>query len=104
MFCVSPSSRFTFSPRAHCQTYVAQFPQRACTATPLNLNWGAVVLGSRISLIVGDALVLAVMWWKTYRLKRAADAARVKTSIIELLLHDGAYFRFMHLVPYACIH
>ncbi|OJT14268.1 hypothetical protein TRAPUB_9180 [Trametes pubescens] len=78
--------------RATHQTYVAQFPQRACTATPLNLNWGAVVLGSRISLIVGDALVLAVTWWKTYRLKRAADAARVKTSIIELLLHDGTIY------------
>lgn len=51
----------------------------------------AVVLGSRISLIAGDALVLAVTWWKTYRLKKAADAAHVKTSIVALLLRDGAY-------------
>ncbi|OJT11720.1 hypothetical protein TRAPUB_11782 [Trametes pubescens] len=86
------SSRFTFSPRAHWQTYVSQFAQRARTATTLNYNWGAVVLGSRISLIVGDALVLAVTWWKTYRLKRAADAARVKTFIVELLLRDGTIY------------
>ncbi len=95
------SSRFTFSPRAHWQTYVSQFAQRARTATTLNYNWGAVVLGSRISLIVGDALVLAVTWWKTYRLKRAADAARVKTFIVELLLRDGAFLTPSPPVPSA---
>ncbi|KAI0820864.1 hypothetical protein BC628DRAFT_1465142, partial [Trametes gibbosa] len=49
-----------------------------------------VVLVSRISLIVGDAVVLAVTWWKTYRIKKAADAAQMKTSIIDLLLRDGS--------------
>ncbi|KAI0631851.1 hypothetical protein C8Q77DRAFT_1228907 [Trametes polyzona] len=51
-----------------------------------------LVLGSRISLIVGDSLVLAVTWWKTYRLKKAADAAHIKTSLVELLLRDGTIY------------
>ncbi|OJT03920.1 hypothetical protein TRAPUB_5395 [Trametes pubescens] len=68
------------------------FPQRARTAT--TLDWSAVVLGSRISLIADDALVPAVTGWKTYRLKKEADAACVKTSTVELLLRDGAHARF----------
>lgn len=49
------------------------------------------MLGSRIPLIAGDALVLAVTQRKTYyRLKKAADAAHMKTSKAELLLRNGA--------------
>ncbi|EIW53064.1 uncharacterized protein TRAVEDRAFT_53479 [Trametes versicolor FP-101664 SS1] len=71
------------------------------TQTPVNLpepyncevnNAITVALHTKISLIVGDALVLAVTWWKTYRLKKAADAAHMKTSIFELLLRDGTIY------------
>ncbi|KAI0667148.1 hypothetical protein C8Q78DRAFT_982484 [Trametes maxima] len=55
-----------------------------------------LTLISRLSIIVGDATVLIVTWWKTYRLKKAADAARVRTSIVDLLLRDGTvYFATM---------
>ncbi|KAI0641614.1 hypothetical protein C8Q79DRAFT_918968 [Trametes meyenii] len=55
-----------------------------------------LTLISRLSIIVGDATVLVVTWWKTYRLKKAADAARVRTSIVDLLLRDGTvYFATM---------
>ncbi|KAI0357258.1 hypothetical protein OH77DRAFT_1422819 [Trametes cingulata] len=55
-----------------------------------------LVLISRCSLIAADSIVLAVTWWKTYRLKKAADAANVKTSIVDLLLRDGAKSSFPH--------
>ncbi|KAI0368193.1 hypothetical protein BV20DRAFT_980856 [Pilatotrama ljubarskyi] len=42
--------------------------------------------------IPGDSIVLAMTWWKTYRLKRAADAAHVKTSIVDMLLRDGTIY------------
>ncbi|KAI9068729.1 hypothetical protein FKP32DRAFT_1671971 [Trametes sanguinea] len=51
---------------------------------------------NKLTSIAGDAIVLGVTWWKTYRLKKAADAARVKTSIVDLLLRDGTiYFATM---------
>ncbi|KAI0659997.1 hypothetical protein C8Q70DRAFT_1053251 [Cubamyces menziesii] len=45
-----------------------------------------------IPLIAGDAIVLIVTWWKTYRLKKAADEARVKMSIVDMLLRDGTMY------------
>ncbi|KAI0357260.1 hypothetical protein OH77DRAFT_1435943 [Trametes cingulata] len=51
-----------------------------------------LVLVSRLTLIAADSIVLIVTWWKTYRLKKAADAARVKTSIVDLLLRDGTIY------------
>ncbi|EIW53068.1 uncharacterized protein TRAVEDRAFT_53483 [Trametes versicolor FP-101664 SS1] len=57
------------------------------------------VLGSRIPLIAGDALVLAVTQRKTYyRLKKAADAAHMKTSKAELLLRNGTIYSGLMLV------
>ncbi|KAI0368198.1 hypothetical protein BV20DRAFT_948629, partial [Pilatotrama ljubarskyi] len=41
--------------------------------------------------IAADSMALIVTWWKTYRLKKAADAARVKTSIADLLLRDVCF-------------
>ncbi|KAH9896105.1 hypothetical protein C8Q73DRAFT_644233 [Cubamyces lactineus] len=45
-----------------------------------------------IPLLAGDAIVLIVTWWKTYRLKKAADEARVKMSIVDMLLRDGTLY------------
>ncbi|KAI0325604.1 hypothetical protein GY45DRAFT_1260579 [Cubamyces sp. BRFM 1775] len=44
---------------------------------------------SIIPLIAADTIVLIVTWWKTYRLKKAADEAHIKMSIVDLLLRDG---------------
>ncbi|KAH9850483.1 hypothetical protein C2E23DRAFT_887374 [Lenzites betulinus] len=61
--------------------------------------YNVVVIASRVSLIVGDAIVLAVTWWKTYRIKKAADAAQMRTSIVDLILRDGTiYFATMLLL------
>ena len=50
-----------------------------------------VVLISRVPLMAGDAIVILVTWWKTYKLKKAADEARVTISLVDLLLRDGVY-------------
>ncbi|KAI0660028.1 hypothetical protein C8Q70DRAFT_1053281 [Cubamyces menziesii] len=47
---------------------------------------------SRVPLIAGDAIVILVTWWKTYKLKKAADEARVTTSLVDLLLRDGSIY------------
>ncbi|KAH9850484.1 hypothetical protein C2E23DRAFT_887375 [Lenzites betulinus] len=58
-----------------------------------------VVLGSRVPLIVGDSIVLAVTWWKTYKIKKEAELAHVQTSLVDLLLRDGTlYFGTMLLM------
>ncbi|EIW53058.1 uncharacterized protein TRAVEDRAFT_107339, partial [Trametes versicolor FP-101664 SS1] len=49
----------------------------------------AVVLLSRCTLIAGDAVVLGVTCWKTWSIKKAADAAHIGTSLVALLLRDG---------------
>ncbi|TBU27604.1 hypothetical protein BD311DRAFT_778821 [Dichomitus squalens] len=50
-----------------------------------------VVLVSRICLIAGDAVVIAVTWWKTYRLKREAEASDIKAPLVTMLLRDGTW-------------
>lgn len=55
----------------------------------VELTHAAVVLLSRCTLIAGDAVVLAVTWWKTWSIKKAADAAHIGTSLVALLLRDG---------------
>ncbi|KAJ8495505.1 hypothetical protein ONZ51_g1676 [Trametes cubensis] len=58
-----------------------------------------VVLISRVPLMAGDAIVILVTWWKTYKLKKAADEARVTISLVDLLLRDGSiYFATMLVV------
>ncbi|KAI9064718.1 hypothetical protein FKP32DRAFT_1611042 [Trametes sanguinea] len=51
---------------------------------------------TRICLIVADALVIGVTWLRTYRFRKTATEANVKTSFLRLLLRDGAY---MYLIP-----
>ncbi|KAL1938040.1 hypothetical protein VTO73DRAFT_12051 [Trametes versicolor] len=59
----------------------------------------AVVLLSRCTLIAGDAVVLGVTCWKTWSIKKAADAAHIGTSLVALLLRDGTmYFGAMLLL------
>ncbi|KAI0323971.1 hypothetical protein GY45DRAFT_1332051 [Cubamyces sp. BRFM 1775] len=42
-----------------------------------------------VPLMMGDAIVILVTWWKTYKLKKAADEARITISLVDLLLRDG---------------
>ncbi|KAI0667152.1 hypothetical protein C8Q78DRAFT_982689, partial [Trametes maxima] len=59
----------------------------------------ALVLGSRCPLIAGDALVLAVTWRKTYRVRKIAEGSGVRTPLLDLLLRDGTlYFGTMLLL------
>ncbi|KAI0660005.1 hypothetical protein C8Q70DRAFT_913775, partial [Cubamyces menziesii] len=52
-----------------------------------------------VPLMAGDAIVILVTWWKTYKLKKAADEARVTISLVDLLLRDGTiYFATMLVV------
>ncbi|KAI0641610.1 hypothetical protein C8Q79DRAFT_1014055 [Trametes meyenii] len=58
-----------------------------------------LVLGSRCPLIAGDALVLAVTWRKTYRVRKMAEGGGVRTPLLDLLLRDGTiYFGTMLLL------
>ncbi|KAI0659123.1 hypothetical protein C8Q70DRAFT_933866 [Cubamyces menziesii] len=43
---------------------------------------------TRVCLIVADALVIGVTWWRTYRFRQSAARANVKTSLLQLLLRD----------------
>ncbi|KAI8976302.1 hypothetical protein BD414DRAFT_496486 [Trametes punicea] len=52
-------------------------------------NAVTLAVHTKLSLIAGDSIVLAVTWWKTYRLKKAAEVAQVRASIVDLLLRDG---------------
>ncbi|EIW53063.1 uncharacterized protein TRAVEDRAFT_134700 [Trametes versicolor FP-101664 SS1] len=63
--------------------------QRLLLSVKVELTHAAVVLLSRCTLIAGDAVVLAVTWWKTWSIKKVADAAHIGTSLVALLLRDG---------------
>ncbi|KAI8986886.1 hypothetical protein BD414DRAFT_461354 [Trametes punicea] len=47
---------------------------------------------TRICLIVADALVIGVTWARTYRFRKTAAEANVKTSFLRLLLRDGTVY------------
>lgn len=49
-----------------------------------------VSLVSRISVITGDVLVLAVTWTKTARLYREGRRIKMSTPLATLLIRDGA--------------
>ncbi|OBZ72798.1 hypothetical protein A0H81_07334 [Grifola frondosa] len=57
-----------------------------------------MVISSRTCLIASDALVLAVTWSKTYQLRKAAQQAQVKASLLTLLLRDGTIYFVVLLI------
>ncbi|KAJ8457508.1 hypothetical protein ONZ51_g11492 [Trametes cubensis] len=62
---------------------------------PLNCTFDntlSIATHTIVPLIAGDAIVILVTWWKTYKLKKAADEARVTTSLVDLLLRDGSIY------------
>ncbi|OSD07956.1 hypothetical protein PYCCODRAFT_1463221 [Trametes coccinea BRFM310] len=53
---------------------------------------------TRICLIVADALVIGVTWFRTYRFRKSAAEAKVKTSFLRLLLRDGTVYFVILLI------
>ncbi|EIW55778.1 uncharacterized protein TRAVEDRAFT_128901, partial [Trametes versicolor FP-101664 SS1] len=45
---------------------------------------------TRICLIIADALVIGVTWWRTWRFRVSAAQANVRTTFLQLLLRDGS--------------
>lgn len=50
-----------------------------------------LVTGSRICIVTADLLVLGT-WFATYQVKRMANLAKMKVSIVTLLLRDGTLY------------
>ncbi|PSS32229.1 hypothetical protein PHLCEN_2v1998 [Hermanssonia centrifuga] len=69
--------------------YLARFAMISSTTLPASI---LIELGTRIALIVGDALVLAVTWVKTAR--NLAEGARIgmRTPLSTMLLRDGTIY------------
>ncbi|KAH9917503.1 uncharacterized protein B0H18DRAFT_958346 [Fomitopsis serialis] len=42
-----------------------------------------------VSAILCDALVLAITWWRTWGIKKAAEHARMSTPLVTILLRDA---------------
>lgn len=53
------------------------------------LSTYAVSLGARIAVIIGDILVLAFTWFKTFRHRMNVIRVGVQTPMSALLLRDG---------------
>ncbi|OSX62543.1 hypothetical protein POSPLADRAFT_1033315 [Postia placenta MAD-698-R-SB12] len=58
-------------------------------------NMSTMVTGSRICIVTADLLVLGT-WFATYQVKRMANLAKMKVSIVTLLLRDGKYDYITH--------
>ncbi|KAI0926274.1 hypothetical protein AcV5_008776 [Taiwanofungus camphoratus] len=52
----------------------------------------SLVIITRVCAITADVLVLATTWYKTYAIKREADLANVRVSLVTLLLRDGTLY------------
>ncbi|OCH92593.1 hypothetical protein OBBRIDRAFT_886094 [Obba rivulosa] len=57
-----------------------------------------VAISTRVCAIFSDLIVLAVTWYKTYRLKRLADQNNVETPLVTMLLRDGTLYFLALLV------
>ena len=55
------------------------------------------VVASRVSLIVADALVIAVTWWKLFHhvSQRKVSLMRRRVSLTDVFLRDGKYPIFL---------
>ncbi|OBZ69330.1 hypothetical protein A0H81_10860 [Grifola frondosa] len=62
-----------------------------------------VLVVTRASLILSDVIVLAITWWKTYEIKRAASQANLTASLAMLLLRDGTLY-FVVLLTFNVLH
>ncbi|KAL1941683.1 hypothetical protein VTO73DRAFT_7122 [Trametes versicolor] len=53
---------------------------------------------TRICLIIADALVIGVTWWRTWRFRVTAAQANVRTTFLQLLLRDGTIYFVILLI------
>ena len=65
----------------------------AISACVPELTFGSGVVASRGSLIVADALVIAVTWWKLFHhvSQRKVSLMRRRVSLTDVFLRDGKY-------------
>ena len=49
----------------------------------------AVVLAEKMCLIIGDLIVVAVTWWKTYGILRQAYKTQIKAPLYQAIFRDG---------------
>ncbi len=63
---------------------------RITVVTNPRLRTQIVSLVTRVSVIVGDVLLIAVTWFKTARLYKDARKLNVKAPLATLLFRDGA--------------
>ncbi|KAH9848930.1 hypothetical protein C2E23DRAFT_842165 [Lenzites betulinus] len=62
-----------------------------------------VLLFTRISAILGDAIVIVVIWCTTFRGWRAAVAANMKVSLAQMIIRDGSIY-FVVLLTLNVLH
>ncbi|KIP02600.1 hypothetical protein PHLGIDRAFT_78912 [Phlebiopsis gigantea 11061_1 CR5-6] len=64
-----------------------------------NMTLPLVKYATRISVIVADALVLLLTWWKTFRDAREVLSLKMNISLTTLLIRDGMHkhHRFLRL-------
>ncbi|KAI0086790.1 hypothetical protein BDY19DRAFT_329647 [Irpex rosettiformis] len=58
----------------------------------------SVSLGTRISVTIGDILVLLVTWSKTAKLYREAQRLKIKAPLATLLFRDGTFYFIILLI------
>ncbi|KAI0635104.1 hypothetical protein C8Q77DRAFT_1105834 [Trametes polyzona] len=66
-----------------------------CVTHAVSFKW---TTATRICLIIADALVIGVTWWRTFRFRVAAIEANVRTSFLQLLLRDGAILLILNIL------
>ncbi|PCH34615.1 hypothetical protein WOLCODRAFT_139467 [Wolfiporia cocos MD-104 SS10] len=54
--------------------------------------YNRLLFATRICAVLGDAVVLIITWRHTYRIRREANEANMKTSFLTLLLMDGTLY------------
>ncbi|OCH88020.1 hypothetical protein OBBRIDRAFT_115613 [Obba rivulosa] len=65
-----------------------------CTGnTNISVETGnELLIATRACTIASDLLVLIITWSSTYKIKRDADKANVKASLVTFLLRDGTFY------------
>ncbi|KAI0804508.1 hypothetical protein BC629DRAFT_1590775 [Irpex lacteus] len=79
-------------------TCVISLAYRITVVTDPRLRTQIVSLVTRVSVIVGDVLLIAVTWFKTARLYKDARKLNVKAPLATLLFRDGTFYFIILLI------
>ncbi|OCH85079.1 hypothetical protein OBBRIDRAFT_891399 [Obba rivulosa] len=87
------TNTFNDSDTAIVYSYDSVFGQ-LCFDSPkfTSKTYTIVVSTTRTCMILSDIIVVAVTWVHTYKIKRAAKAANLQSSLADLLLRDGTFY------------